>query len=332
VLRILVAGAGFMGSTHALRWAAEDGVAVVGISGRTRARAEELARQVGARATDDLDELLSWQADVVDVCLPTALHSAVALRAFASGRHVVCEKPIALSVDEGWRMVEAARAAGRQLLVAHVLRFWPEYARLRALVAAGAIGRPTSATAWRLQEGPGWVPDPDARRAVNNGPVVDLQIHDTDLLLSLFGEPRWVAAQGGERHVQASFVFEGGVTATAEAACDMPAGYPFTSYLRVRGEGGVLEYLFRAGGVRPDAADGRVSALTLYPPGRPPERLDVPPGDPYTEEIRHFASCLARGQDSDLVPPAEAVRALAVSLRVRDALDAGVPLRLRPIV
>ena len=326
MLRIAIAGAGFMGGTHAPRWAAEEGVHVVGVYSRSLERAAELAARVGARPTDSLDELLAMEADAVDICLPTDQHGGTALRALAAGRHVVCEKPVARSVEEGRRMLEAARAAGRLLLVAHVVRFWPEYARLRALVAEGAIGRPTSATAWRLQEGPGWVADSDARRAVNNGPVVDLQIHDTDYLMWLFGEPRRVAAYGGERHVHTTFLFEGGVAATAEAACDMPAGYPFTSYVRVRGEGGVAEYLFRAGGVRPDQSDGRASELLLHLPQGGRQRVDVPAGDPYTEQIRHFADCLRRGQESAVVRPESAVRSLAVALRVRDALDLGVPL------
>jgi predicted dehydrogenase len=321
VLRVAVAGAGFMGGTHARRWTQVEGVRVVAVYSRSRERAEALAAEVGARAVVDLDALWAVEADVVDVCLPTHLHEPVALEAFARGRDVVCEKPIALTPEGGRRMAEAAARAGRLLLVAHVVRFWPEYARLRALVAEGAIGRPTSATLWRLQEGPGWVPDRDGRRAVGGGPVVDLQIHDDDFLAWLFGTPLAVAAFGGERHVVAVFRFEGDVVATAEAACDLPAGYPFTSYVRVRGEAGAVEYLFRAGGTRPDQAAGRTSRLLLCRAGRPPEPVPVPEADPYLEELRHFARCLTARVPSPVIAPEEAVRALTIALRVRDALD-----------
>ena len=328
MLRVAIAGAGFMGSTHGPRWAAQDGVRVVAVHSRSRERAEELARPLGAAATTNLDELLAADADVVDICLPTNLHCELALRALDAGRHVVCEKPIALTPEDGRRMADAARAKGRLLLVAHVVRFWPEYARLQEMVAQGVIGRPTSAIAHRLQEGPGVSPDAAERRRINGGPVVDLQIHDDDFLAWLFGPPTKIAAWGTERHVFTATAHPGGATGLAEAACDLPAGYPFTSAIRVRGEQGVLEYLFRAGGVRPDEAGGGVSALTLYRPGKAPEVVAVPAGDPYTEQIAHFARCLAAGEPSPVVSPESSIQSLRIALAARAALDQGEPVRL----
>ena len=312
-----------MGQTHAPRWAAQDGVRVVGVHSRSRARAEALASPLGAAATDDLGALLDLEADVVDICLPTDRHAEVAVQAFAAGRHVVCEKPIALEPADGERMAAAARAAGRLLLVAHVVRFWPEYARLRAMLAEGAIGRPTSAAAERLQEGPGWAPDAGAVRAGSGGPPVDLQIHDHDYLAWIFGMPRWVSAVGGDRHIFTSYAFDG-AAATAEAACDLPAGYPFTSTVRVRGEGGVLEYDFRAGGVRPDEAGG-LSQLVLHRPQRAPELIAVEGADAYSAQIAHFAACLRRGEPSPVVSPEAAIRSLRIALAARRALDSGGP-------
>jgi len=327
VLRVAIAGAGFMGGTHAPRWAAQEGVRVVGVYSRSLARAESVAGPVGAEAKDDIEALLRLEADVVDICLPTDTHREVALRAFAAGRHVVCEKPVALTVQDGEQMAAAARAAGRLLLVAHVVRFWPEYARLFELVREGAIGRPTSAVAERLQEGPGWTPDTGSVHARSGGQVVDLQIHDDDYLAWLFGMPRSVHCQGTARHMFTTYAFDG-ATATAEAASDMPAGYPFTSTVRVRGEGGVLEYVFRAGGTRPDEPGGGVSDLTLYRPGKPAERIAVPSGDPYTVQIAHFADCLRRGQPSAVVSPEGSIRALRVALAARESLETGRPARV----
>lgn len=326
MLRVAVAGAGFMGRTHAPRWAGLPQVAVVGVYSRRAATAQTVAEAVGAAATTDLDELLALDADVLDICLPTDRHADVALRAFEAGRHVVCEKPIALDPADGQRMIAAAARSGRLLLLAHVVRFWPEYAALRDLLAQGAIGRPTSAAAARLQEGSGWSLDGGAVRAQSGGPVIDLQIHDHDYLAWLFGVPRQVGAVGGDRHVFTSYAFDGGVAATAEAASDMPAGYPFTSAIRVRGEEGVLEYVFRAGGVRPDEPGGE-SRLLLHRPGHAPQAVAVEPGDPYTLQIAHFADCLRQGRPSPVIPPEAAVRALRVALAARAALDGGTPVR-----
>ncbi len=327
MLRVAIAGAGFMGGTHAPRWAAQEGVRVVGVYSRSLARAASVAGPLGAEAVDDLGTLLRMDADAVDICLPTDTHRDVALRAFAARRHVVCEKPLALTVEDGIEMAAAARAAGRLLLVAHVVRFWPEYARLFEFVREGAVGRPTSAAAQRLQEGPGWTPDTGSTHARSGGQVVDLQIHDDDYLVWLFGMPRRVFSHGSTRHMFTTYAFDG-VTATAEAAADMPAGYPFTSTIRVRGEGGVIEYVFRAGGTRPDEPAGGMSELTLYGPGKPAQRIEVPAGDPYTVQIAHFADCLRRVRQSPVVSPEGSIRALRVALAARASLEAGRPERV----
>ncbi len=316
-----------MGETHAIRWAGLPDVRVTAVYSRTPQRAQTLAAQVGAEAITDLDRLLQVPADVLDICLPTDHHCAVALAALAAGRHVVCEKPIALTVDDGQRMVQAAESAGRLLLVAHVVRFWPEYVQLRQMVHQGAIGTPTSALALRLQQGPGPDPDPAPRRVLNGGPVVDLQIHDDDYLAWLLGSPRRVAACGRDRHVFTSLRFEQ-AAAVAEAAADLPEGFPFTSTIRVRGDAGVIEYIFRAGGSRPDEPAGGISALTLQLPGQPGRTVSVAPGDPYTLQLEHFAACLRSGTPSAVVPAQDAVTALRIALAARDALDSGTAVEI----
>ncbi len=320
MIRVAVAGAGFMGTVHATRWATELGVGVVGIFSRNPERAEALAEQVQAPAFTDLEEFLALPCDVVDICLPTNRHAAIAVRAMESGRHVVCEKPMALTLEDADHMLRVATATGRLLLVAHVLRFWPEYVEVRRLVRSGAIGRPTSVLTQRLQQGPGSSEDPSGQRAVNGGPVVDLQIHDDDFLLWTLGAPRRILARGSERHFFTTLEF-GQSIAMAEAACDLPAGHPFTSTVRVRGEEGMLEYTFSSGGTRPDNAPQEGSGITLRLAGQAPRTLTLPPTDPYAAEIHHFAECLRTGQPSALVSPDAAMQALRLALAARQSLD-----------
>jgi predicted dehydrogenase len=116
MIRVAILGAGFMGATHAGAWQALAGrVEVVTVASRTLERAQKLAADVGARATDDLDAAIGADVDLVDVCLPTGLHRRYAEAALAAGRHVLLEKPIALTAEDGEAIVAAAAASGRYL-------------------------------------------------------------------------------------------------------------------------------------------------------------------------------------------------------------------------
>jgi predicted dehydrogenase len=139
-MRIGIVGIGFMGSTHAASWG-ETGVEIAGFVASSPDRAKPLAERYGVTAYPDLASMLP-HVDLVDLCTPTHLHHEMTLKAAAAGKHVVCEKPLALSVGQGQEMIRACEQAGVRLFVAHVLRFFPEYANIKATVEAGQIGRP----------------------------------------------------------------------------------------------------------------------------------------------------------------------------------------------
>lgn len=317
-----------MGTVHATRWAALPGARVVAVYSRSQQHADALARQVQAQSLTNIEEFLAIPCDVVDICLPTNRHAAVAVRALEANRHVVCEKPIALTLEEAEQMLRTATAHNRLLLVAHVLRFWPEYVELRRLVRSGAIGTPTSCLAQRLQQGPGSTPDAAEIRAINGGPVIDLQIHDDDFLQWLLGTPHRLLTRGSERHFFTTLEFVPAI-AVAEAACDLPAGHPFVSTVRVRGEEGMIAYTFTGGGARPDSAPADAGAgLTLWLPDQGPRTITIPPTDPYTAEIQHFAECVQAGQSSAIVAPTVAVDALRIALAARRSLDSAQAVAL----
>src|SRR5262249_52892140 len=124
MLTVGIVGAGFMGATHPQAWAATP-ARPAGVVARTAPEAARPAAQYAARVFPSLAALLA-EVDVVDICTPTHLHHAMALAAARAGRHVICEKPLARTVEQGREMLAACRAAGVQLLVAHVVRFFHE--------------------------------------------------------------------------------------------------------------------------------------------------------------------------------------------------------------
>ena len=145
MIGIAILGAGFMGQTHAGAWKAL-GRSRPRRGGRVahgRARPPRWPRRrARARSSPTCEAAIADpRVDLVDICLPTPLHRTAAEAAFAAGKHVLLEKPMALTREDAEAIVGAADRAGRTLLVGLVLRHWPEYQRLHELAAEGGDRR-----------------------------------------------------------------------------------------------------------------------------------------------------------------------------------------------
>jgi len=196
MLRVGLLGSGFMGEVHAEAWRHAGSAKVVAIGGIPIERAERLAGIFGADATASLDEVVARRdVEAVDICLPTPMHEEFAVKALQSGKHVLCEKPLTLSLDSADRIFEAAAGSGKVFMVAQVVRFWPQYRAARDLVNAGAVGRLLSARLSRTSAPPSWAKwfeDPHK----SGGALFDLGIHDLDYAVWLLGRPGRVHAVG----------------------------------------------------------------------------------------------------------------------------------------
>jgi predicted dehydrogenase len=133
-------GAGFMGTTHAAGWA-DTPATIVGFTAETPQEANSLAKRYETNVYSSLDEMLP-DVDVVDICSPTHLHYEMALKAAAAGKHIVCEKPLARTTKQAREIVAACRKTGVQLLVAHVVRFFPEWHLLTMLLSRVRLANP----------------------------------------------------------------------------------------------------------------------------------------------------------------------------------------------
>lgn len=142
--------------------------------------------------------LLACPSAAVYIATPVFLHAPQAIAALRAGRHVLCEKPMALNYAEANRMVEAAEKSGRTLGVAYYRRMYPKVARARELIAAGAIGRPVFAEAtshnwfYPADGHRAWLIDPALAGA---GPLYDIASHRIDLMNYFFGHPARVSSQ-----------------------------------------------------------------------------------------------------------------------------------------
>jgi predicted dehydrogenase len=334
MINVAILGGGFMGQTHAGAWSALAGRArVVAVSSRSHERAARAAALCGAEATDDLyGPLERGDVDVADICLPTPQHREAAERAFAAGKHVLLEKPIALTLEDADAIVAAGERAGKLLVVGLVLRFWPEYVELRRIAASGELGRPLAASALRLSPPPGWndwMIDP----ARSGGVCVDLMVHDFDAVSAVLGLPRRVFARalrsgphGAPQHCVAVVEHESG-EAAAEGGLMQPDSYPFSSNLRVLCEGGVVEYPFTAApaadGGNIGGVDQAANRLRVHPAGGPMRLVEVASADPWAGQTAAVATWLERGEAPTEATGPQATVALRVALAANRSLESG---------
>jgi predicted dehydrogenase len=326
MLRVGVLGAGFMGGTHARAFAKLPDVQVLGVSSRSADKAAALAQEVGAEPFTNAEALATDpQIDVVSVTLPTHVHREYTVAALNAGKSVLLEKPMGLTVEECDAMIDAADQSGQILMLAHVLRFWPEYVALVDFVKSGDLGKPLAATASRLSGRPtwgDWFTNPDW----TGGAVHDLQIHDLDTLNWLFGAPKSVYARGqrgapgGWDHVL-TLVDYGGISCLAEGSVMMPDGYPFTMTLRVLCEKGTVEFTFRAGGTGVETGSDSGTSLMIYETGAEPRPLPAPGGDAFEAEVAYFVECVRQERFPDRSTPEQGRLAVKTALAAREALE-----------
>jgi predicted dehydrogenase len=145
---------------------------------------------------EHLDDLLADPGvDLVDVCNPTDAHASTALAALGAGKHVLVEKAIALTPADADAMLKAAGRAGKLLMVAHVLPFFPEFAYAAEVVRGGEYGRLLGGHFKRVISRPDWSAD-IADPGKTGGPAVDLHIHDTHFIGLVGGVPERVFSTG----------------------------------------------------------------------------------------------------------------------------------------
>jgi predicted dehydrogenase len=323
-MKIGIIGLGFMGATHLDGFAKLPGVDVAAVcSGNPRALSGDLSQTGGNRAGSAriydfsaVRKYTRWQElisdaelDAVDICLPTDLHASVTIAALQAGKHVLVEKPMALTVSDCDAMMAAADQSNRILMVGQVLRFWPEYRYLLEFSQSNAYGAIRAVTFIRQGAAPDWSPWllQDER---SGGAVVDLLIHDIDQALLLFGMPTKVAAKrlGDADAVMATFIYPGGPEVRIQGGW-FAQGMPFSMTYQARAERAELEFT-QAGLTLSDTAGQR---LTMTPEG----------GDAYEAQLRYFVECCRNGEQPRQCMPRESAQAVKVALLLKQSREMG---------
>lgn len=245
------------------------------------------------------------ELDLVCIATPSDLHAAAAILALEHGKHVFTEKPMALNVQDCHRMIAAAKANGRMLMVGQVLRFYPQYMAAKRLMDGGAYGRVLSATMTRYGRRPGgWF----AEHERSGGVKLDLHIHDVDAALYWWGEPddvdaHTVGSTAGVSAVLSRWKYNAGPVVQIEALWDI--GSPFGFQFRIVLEQATLSF----GSNRKEGL-----LITTKEETRPVE-LDVQAHPPHAQELVYFIDCVLSGTPPARCLPEES--ALAVQYATR---------------
>jgi predicted dehydrogenase len=304
--RIVIVGYGFMGKMHASVYRLLRNASVAAVVDSRQAVVEKALSEEGHKTPvyASLSEALRQESpDAVDICLPTDLHRVLALEAIRAGKHVFCEKPIALTLADARRMTEAAAKARVRLMIGHCIRFWPEYQALVNFTRKGTAGRLRSLSLQRRAGRPqysigNWVNN----RARCLGAALDLHIHDTDFVLHYLGQPSGVFSRGiqddtGWSYIATQYLFDK-VVVSAEGGWNNPPNWGFQMAFHAVFEKGTVDYDCRAN-----------PSLTFTPangkPGPLPFRRattsqakgggNISDLGGYYNELDYFIGCLEKG-------------------------------------
>jgi predicted dehydrogenase len=327
-MKIGIVGAGSMGHLHAASWAElrTIGAEPIGIlANHPHGPVSQIAKAHGLRVYESYDALVA-DVDIVDLCVPTDLHHPMAMQAASARKHLVVEKPIALTVADGRAMIDACAAAGVRLFIAMVLRYVPQYAAASQVVLGGQIGKPAVMRLTRASYQPrkaidNWFVD----EARSGGMILDLMIHDYDYARWLAGNvvrvyARSVRALRPEAPGDYALVtlrFANGGIAHIEGGWAYPPGN-FRTSIDIAGTDGVLEWTS-------DTAEPLHTYLA-HPPATEAADVGVPASlaeeSPFTAELRHFYTALLNNQPFS-VTAEDGLAALQIALAARESLRTG---------
>ena len=334
MVNVGIIGIGFMGVTHfkALDKIANARVAAVStrdaqkLSGDWRSIQGNFGDSGGVQDLSHVARYENWQdlladesIDLVDICLPSHMHRDVSIAALKAGKHVLVEKPLALSLEDADAMISAADEAERLLMVGQVLRFFPAFAEAREIVHSGKFGVLLAAHLKRIIATPAWSSDTHFQDvSKSGGAALDLHIHDTDFIHYLCGVPQEVRATGviapggAMTYLQTQYIYPDGPSVSCQSGAIAMSGLSFEHGFDIYLEKATLRFNNIATGedIWIYTEDGM---QTLRP-----QRKEA-----FEAQLQHAVNCVEQSTPSPLIDAISARRALEVCLLEQQSAATG---------
>jgi len=358
-IKVGLVGTGDIGRLHARALQTLEDVELCVCVGIKPKGAEAFARDFGAKVYPSYYEMLSDPSvHAIDICVPNDLHRQYVEEVAEAGKHIFCEKPIALSLEDAEVMQDAADKTKVLLMISQPLRFWPEYVKAREVIRSDQLGACQAITMRRMlsllisvRGEQDWRHKPERM----GGAIVDLQIHDIDFLNWTFGLPEHVycsairSEDGGLNHTYAIFNYASGMMAMVESSF-MLQGDPMVFTMKAICEEGTLdygldlEYFNMHSMVGPKAAGSgsrsnrakpernNPATLICYRANKEPEVLVQQEYNVldavFTRELSYFVDCAKGKIENTICPVEDAIDALKIALASLKSAQSGEQVRI----
>ncbi len=318
MLKTAVVGVGNMGATHLICHKNSDYVQPIAVSDIYENAAKKIVDnlKLDIPVYADMEEMIKKESpDLIDIVSPTYTHKELSIKAMELGCHVLCEKPMALSVEDCEMMTDAAKRTGKRFMTAHVVRFSAPYMYLKNTIETKKYGKLLRLNMARNSGIPLWSRDNwMLNTEMSGGELIDLSIHDIDFVSHVLGMPDEISAfhhsmRENTEFSTVDFVYgdssvsiEGGWYAT-----QIPFKSCFTAYF----EKGVLDF----------------NGATVTENGKPVEFSEETDAlilngkaysfnDPYRKEIEYFVDCIENGTETSAVLPESSTNTVALCLEI----------------
>lgn len=331
MINVGVIGLGMMGSTHLDVYGKRDDVRVVAIADRDADRLHGRKKAAGniegqAQGGIDLSSVTKYeegmdlihddQVHAVDICLPTPMHREYAEAAFAAGKHVMIEKPLARTAADALAIAQGAEKSSKVTMIGMCMRFWPAWVWLKQAVDQQTFGKVLAAHFRRVAQHPGGPFYSDG--AKSGGAILDLHVHDTDFVHFCFGKPASVFSRGYSKitgepdHVLTHYLYEGGPMVSAEGGWAMADGFGFQMQYTVNFERATAIFDI-----------GSEPQLQLVENGESAKPVEVPEGMGYDHELAYFIECIQHDRKPETVTARQAAETVQIVEAEKASIQSG---------
>ncbi len=325
-VKIGLVGLGFAGTNlHLPPLLQNPRAELVAVADNDKAKVDDFKKshkELKVKASIDWKELVADPAvEAVFIATPTPTHLPIAEGALQAGKHVFCEKPVAINIEDAHKMLELSKKhSDRILMIGQVLRFWDDYVQANQMVRHGKIGEPRIARASRTVAMPsGWF----AQEELSGGVIMDLSLHDIDFLIWTIGDVESVYAQGADcsgkggpgfvDYVQTQLNFRSGAIAHVEGVWASAKSYPFTTSLEISGTKGMLSM----------DNSGFLTSLEITGSNNQPQRMSPAEFNGYYHEDDAFLRAIISGAKDSPIGVDDVIHPLEVVMAAKESIKTG---------